>query len=243
MLREGRELPARLLAQGEEPIPLEDGKTVRGRVDAAEGGAAGAAGLQAAAGPSLAATVQARRRERGGQRMKPRAPADALWICERVPRTGARPSGRVDSRWTTRSPESRSTGRSAAALPTGCPHSRASRPQPHSSATKFFFSKKRKARTAKRGHFCFGEKARCDLSHPRSGSCARHEPAPPVLSKTHGLAAYFHAAVVRSSVLYARIAPAATEILRTNTLRCCWWAMAKTCFRRLALTASRVRYV
>ena len=84
---------------------------------------------------------------------------------------------------------------------------------------------------------------RCDLSHPRSGSCARHEPAPPVSSKTHGLAAHFHAAVVRSSVLYARIAPAATEILRTNTLRCCWWAMAKTCFRRLALTASPVRYV
>ena len=36
VLREGRELPARLLAQGEEPIPLEDGKTVRGRVDAAK---------------------------------------------------------------------------------------------------------------------------------------------------------------------------------------------------------------
>ena len=35
------------------------------------------------------------------------------------------------------------------ALPTGCPHSRASRPQPHSSATSFFFSKKRKARTTK----------------------------------------------------------------------------------------------
>ena len=36
VLREGRELPARLLAEGEEPIPLEDGKTVRGRVDAAK---------------------------------------------------------------------------------------------------------------------------------------------------------------------------------------------------------------
>ena len=36
VLREGRELPARLLARGEEPIPLEDGKTVRGRVDAAK---------------------------------------------------------------------------------------------------------------------------------------------------------------------------------------------------------------
>ena len=34
VLREGRELPARLLARGEEPIPVEDGKTVRGRVDA-----------------------------------------------------------------------------------------------------------------------------------------------------------------------------------------------------------------
>ena len=36
VLREGRELPVRLLAQGEEPIPVEDGKTVRGRVDAAK---------------------------------------------------------------------------------------------------------------------------------------------------------------------------------------------------------------
>ena len=36
VLREGRELPVRLLAEGEEPIPLEDGKTVRGRVDAAK---------------------------------------------------------------------------------------------------------------------------------------------------------------------------------------------------------------
>ena len=154
VLREGRELPVRLLAEGEEPIPLEDGKNRARARRRGEGGAAGAAGLQAAAGPSLAATVQARR-ERGGGRMKPRAPADALWICGRVPRTGARPSGRVDSPWTTRSAESPSTGRFRRALPTGCPHSRASRPQPHSSATKFFFSKKRKARTAKRGHFCF----------------------------------------------------------------------------------------
>ena len=36
VLREGRELPVRLLAEGGEPIPLEDGKTVRGRVDAAK---------------------------------------------------------------------------------------------------------------------------------------------------------------------------------------------------------------
>ena len=36
VLREGRELPVRLLAQGEEPIPVEDRKTVRGRVDAAK---------------------------------------------------------------------------------------------------------------------------------------------------------------------------------------------------------------
>ena len=41
------------------------------------------------------------------------------------------------------------------ALPTACPHSRASRPQPHSFGNKFFFSKKRKTRTAKRGHFYF----------------------------------------------------------------------------------------
>ena len=137
--------------------------SVGGRQDRArarrrgEGGAAGAAGLQAAAGPSLAATVQARR-ERGGRRMKPRAPADALWICGRVPRTGARPSGRVDSPWTTRSAESPSTGRFRRALPTGRPHSRASRPQPHSSATSFFFSKKRKARTAKKGTFLLWRK-------------------------------------------------------------------------------------
>ena len=36
VLREGRALPGRLLAEGEEPIPVEDGKTVRGRVDAAK---------------------------------------------------------------------------------------------------------------------------------------------------------------------------------------------------------------
>ena len=41
------------------------------------------------------------------------------------------------------------------ALPTGCPHSRASRPKPHSFGNKVFFSKNRKARTAKRGHFYF----------------------------------------------------------------------------------------
>ena len=120
-----------------------------------EGGAAGAAGPQAAAGPSLAATVQARR-ERGGRRMKPRAPADAPWICGRVPRTGARPSGRVDSPWTTRSAESPSTGRFRRALPTGCPHSRASRPQPHSSSNKFFLLEEEKSPNCKRGHFNFG---------------------------------------------------------------------------------------
>ena len=36
VLREDRELPVRLLARGGEPIPVEDGKTVRGRVDAAK---------------------------------------------------------------------------------------------------------------------------------------------------------------------------------------------------------------
>ena len=43
-------------------------------------------------------------------------------------RTGARPSGRVDSPWTTRQ----------GALPTACPHSRASRPQLHRFDNEFF---------------------------------------------------------------------------------------------------------
>ena len=50
------------------------------------------------------------------------------------------------------------------ALPTGCPHSRTSRPQPHSFSNKIFFSKKREdpnrkkgdiSALEKRGHFCF----------------------------------------------------------------------------------------
>ena len=85
--------------------------------------------------------------------MKLRAPADTLWICGRVLRTGERPSGRVDSRWTTRSAESPSTGRFRRALPTGCPHSRASRPQPHSSATKFFLLEKEKSPNREKGTF------------------------------------------------------------------------------------------
>ena len=36
VLREGRELPVRLLAEGEEAVPVEDGKTVRGRVGEAK---------------------------------------------------------------------------------------------------------------------------------------------------------------------------------------------------------------
>ena len=52
--------------------------------------------------------------------------------------------------------DSRVTGRprvrSAAALPTGCPHSRASRPQPHSSATSFS-SRKRGRPEPQKGTF------------------------------------------------------------------------------------------
>ena len=36
VLRDGRTLPVRLLAEGEEPVPVEDGKTVRSRVDRAK---------------------------------------------------------------------------------------------------------------------------------------------------------------------------------------------------------------
>ena len=36
VLRDGRELPVRLLAEGGEPLPVEDGKSVRQRVDRAK---------------------------------------------------------------------------------------------------------------------------------------------------------------------------------------------------------------
>ena len=36
VLRDGRELPVRLLADGEDPVPVEDGKSVRLRVDRAK---------------------------------------------------------------------------------------------------------------------------------------------------------------------------------------------------------------
>ena len=39
------------------------------------------------------------------------------------------------------------------ALSTGCPHSRTSRPQPHSFSNKFFFSKKREGPHRKKGTF------------------------------------------------------------------------------------------
>ena len=39
------------------------------------------------------------------------------------------------------------------ALPTGCPHSRTSRPQPHSFSNKIFFSKKREGPNRKKGTF------------------------------------------------------------------------------------------
>ena len=39
------------------------------------------------------------------------------------------------------------------ALPTGCPHSRTSRPQPHRFSNKIFFSKKREGPNRKKGTF------------------------------------------------------------------------------------------
>ena len=36
VLHDGRELPVRLLAEGEEAVPVEDEKTIRGRVDRAK---------------------------------------------------------------------------------------------------------------------------------------------------------------------------------------------------------------
>ena len=36
VLRDGRELPVRLLGTGADPLPLEDGKSVRSRVDCAK---------------------------------------------------------------------------------------------------------------------------------------------------------------------------------------------------------------
>ena len=59
VLRDGRELPVRLLAAVEEAAPVEDEKTVVRRVDQCQGRAAVAADVQAAPGPSLAPAVQA----------------------------------------------------------------------------------------------------------------------------------------------------------------------------------------
>ena len=162
VLREGRELPVRLLAEGE-GADSGGGRQDRARARrCGEGGAAGAAGLQAAAGPSLAATVQARRRRaRRPEDKRERRPP--LWICGRVLRTGARPSGRVDSPWTTRSAESPSTGRSAARCPPAA-HTRAPLAHNPTARQQVFSSRKRErpepqkgdiSTLEKRGHFNF----------------------------------------------------------------------------------------
>ena len=52
----------------------------------------------------------------------------------------------------------------------GCPHSRASRPQPHSSSNKFFLLEEEKSPNCKRGHFNFGEKGTFQLWVDSRGS-------------------------------------------------------------------------
>ena len=149
VLREGRELPARLLARGEEPIPVEDGKTVRGRVDA----------------------TKTERRARPAYKPPPGAwrPDEAASAGRHAVDLWTSPADRRAPFGARGQPADNALGpvaidgASRRALPTGCPHSRASRPQPHSSATSLLFSKKKKARTAKgdiptlekRGHFNF----------------------------------------------------------------------------------------
>ena len=105
VLRAGRALPVRLFAEGEAAAAVEDGKTVRGRVDRIKAGAARAPGLQAGAGSSLAAGVRfpSHDRPRGGMRWARRtgtsdrpagqALAAKPWICGRVLADRRAPSG------------------------------------------------------------------------------------------------------------------------------------------------------
>ena len=99
VLRDGRELPVRLLAEGEEAVPVEDEKTVRRRVDRAKAEQPFAPGLQAGAGPSLAATVPARS-GRDRDRMKAARPGLGLRSLRSLrPRpTPGTPGGRVADR-------------------------------------------------------------------------------------------------------------------------------------------------
>ena len=63
VLRDGRELPVRLLAEGEEAVPVEDEKTVRRRVDRAK-----------ARSSVRARTTSRRRTIPGGDRSSPKRP-------------------------------------------------------------------------------------------------------------------------------------------------------------------------
>ena len=160
VLREGRELPVRLLAKGEEPIPVEDGKNARGRVDAAK---AEQRALPAYKPPPdhpwrrpfkpAAASAAA-----GDEAANAGGRAVDLWTSPAVRRA---PFGACGQ------PVDNALGRVAVdqalrrALPTGCPHSRASRPQPHSSAISFS-SRKREWTEPQKGHFCFA------LAHPEN---------------------------------------------------------------------------
>ena len=162
VLREGRELPVRLLAKGEEPIPVEDGKTVRGRVDAAKAEQRARPAYKPPPDhpwrrpfkPAAASAAVGDEAASAGGR------AVDLWTS---PADWRAPFGACGQPVTTRSAASPSTGRFRRALPTGCPHSRASRPQPHSSSNKFSLLEKEKGPNFKRGHFNFGEKGTFQL--------------------------------------------------------------------------------
>ena len=155
VLREGRELPVRLLAQGEEPIPVEDGKTVRGRVDAAKAEQRG-----------RGRPTSRRRTILGGDRSSPpprawRPEDEAASAGRRAVELWTSPADRRAPFGACGQPVDNPLGRVAIdrafrrALPTGCPHSRASRPQPHSFGNKFFLRKRGRPEPPKRGHFYF----------------------------------------------------------------------------------------
>ena len=142
VLRDGRELSVRQLAQGEEAAPVEDGKTVVHRVEQAK---AEQLSRPAYKPPPRAwrleedeAASAGRRREFVDESCGPARALRGVWTA----------GGKRSAEWS-------STGRFAARCPPAA-HTRAPLDHnPTASATRFSSRKRGKARTAKRGHFCF----------------------------------------------------------------------------------------